>query len=1373
MVKRREEYLSLFTKAGRDSLKNLATESDDADMKEKLNKLPLDNECFFHKSCKNDYVTSRNSKLSKEKEKTKWHFVRDIRAEAYELVEQFVSEEIVHKEQPYFLKFLHDMFIDHLKNNDQDISNYSLKPYHLKDRLLKKFSGKINIITVNNQTLIKPYKGTIIKSLIEKHEILDSAARILNEEINKIKCNKLPVKITTKNLINGECEVPEILSKFYESVISGGSYRKKRHQKTVRLAKSFSEDIIYAVSNGRIKLSKQICLGLTLKSLTNSKKIVNIVNRYGHCCSYSALEGLETEATFTSCESSDICPDGIVRLPGLLTGVAYDNYDRFVDTSTGKDTLHDTVGIIFQIESEQASDDDNIDANISTSNDSASQSQVKHRRSFDIVGKELEPYAKRPRLLETMLPLESPLRAKAPNCESFQNINFAWMLSFYFNWPNTPMWVGFNSLLHEDKSPKQRLCYLTTINASPTNKSVVLETMNQSKIVADECGEDYMQVTYDLAIAKVALQIQSTDKGRFDNLFIHLGSFHIMMAFFKAVGKFIDNCGLTNIMVDTKMLANGSVNSFIAGKHFNRCKRLHPIMALALQILHFEKFVQEKNVELSHELKVKLMKFCKTKSSQPSFQEPELKDLFEKYIQYKKLTLNGDHGKTAQYYMQYVQLIDYYLLLNSSIRTNNFEIFVFVLPKITNLFFAFNQPNYSRYLIKYHDNLIKVDETHPGLRIQLDEGSFGVKRTKKPFSRQPIDLSLEQTINADAANKLTGISHITNSISARQRWCRSHTIRSTIISHTMDQTGLKKSQDVSADLQKSRLKQNTTKLLDFIGAIKSNINPFANNVDSEHLYNISTGEAAPTNVEDFLLHVEEHGNKQRETFIQACVNDPNKFEAPISQSKYHTFTDTISKKKVNISGKEVELRMQRDLFGQLLHISLKKELNLEKVLTYPLTPVPLSMCHLDGSICKTDKSVLMRLLEAEITSEPPEQTDVIIYDGYFMLHLMKDVPITFGNIAKKMLQTVCASTSKIIVIAYDRYIFPSIKDTEHKLRGMEQANFHIDGPNQVRKKDLSIELKNVHFKEALVQFFVDNWAEDCMAPYIDNKIIYVNAETCFKYVVSDGKVVRTEDQTLTCLAHEEADTKMIFHVCQLNVDANVTIRCSDTDVLIIMLANMSNVSSNLQICMQVGVGNNQRFINVTRLYEALGHDTSAALPAFHAFTGCDFNPSFFRKGKKRPLSIMRKSAYFTESFMQMSNPSDNRQDIFARIEEFICQVYGFKALKSVDEARIASFQKTYKLIEKDDVFRLPKKNIDGSALPPCKAELFQHFLRSCFIAEMWTHAYLKVPISATPTDYGWVEIDNKYEFTWFTGNQLPGTIKEITIQTEEGIHIFI
>lgn len=43
---------------------------------------------------------------------------------------------------------------------------------------------------------------------------------------------------------------------------------------------------------------------------------------------------------------------GISRVDGLITYVAFDNFDRFFVTATGKDTLHDAVGIIYQFRSD-------------------------------------------------------------------------------------------------------------------------------------------------------------------------------------------------------------------------------------------------------------------------------------------------------------------------------------------------------------------------------------------------------------------------------------------------------------------------------------------------------------------------------------------------------------------------------------------------------------------------------------------------------------------------------------------------------------------------------------------------------------------------------------------------------------------------------------------------------------------------------------------------------------------------------------------------------------------------------------------------------------------------------------------------------------
>jgi hypothetical protein len=162
---------------------------------------------------------------------------------------------------------------------------------------------------------------------------------------------------------------------------------------------------------------------------------------------------------------------------------------------------------------------------------------------------------------------------------------------------------------------------------------------------------DYMEVTYDLAIAKVALQIQSMETSQFDNLFIHFGSFHIMMAYFKAIGKLIDSYGITNIMVNTDILASDSINSFITSKHFNRCKRIHPFLYLGLEMLHFETFLEENDIQVSNDINNYLLLFSKEKSASPTSTNDEMICLLEKYDEYKEQTFNGAHGKTPEFFM--------------------------------------------------------------------------------------------------------------------------------------------------------------------------------------------------------------------------------------------------------------------------------------------------------------------------------------------------------------------------------------------------------------------------------------------------------------------------------------------------------------------------------------------------------------------------------------------------------------------------------------------------------------------------------------------------------------------------------------------------
>ena len=144
------------------------------------------------------------------------------------------------------------------------------------------------------------------------------------------------------------------------------------------------------------------------------------------------------------------------------------------------------------------------------------------------------------------------------------------------------------------------------------------------------------------------------------------------------------------------------------------------------------------------------------------------------------------HGKTAQFWFEYIEMLHLYHEFIRSIRLGDLELYIYGLPRITNYFFTFNHPNYARWLVRYHDNLLKLSETHKDVYDEFKKGCFGIKRTKKDFSRLPIDLTLEQTVNADAASQKTGFSYFTNSISARQRWADSYFVRMEIFSEVLN-----------------------------------------------------------------------------------------------------------------------------------------------------------------------------------------------------------------------------------------------------------------------------------------------------------------------------------------------------------------------------------------------------------------------------------------------------------------------------------------------------------------------------------------------------------------------------------------------------------
>ena len=223
-----------------------------------------------------------------------------------------------------------------------------------------------------------------------------------------------------------------------------------------------------------------------------------MVNRYGHCASYTTIEELETELAFSSLTKDKITPPEMKTESNRCTGLAYDNYDRFVETSSGKDTLHDTVCIAYQrLSTEDNTNEMTQDFAITSS----SRRSSKRRRAFVSDGLDIEPYHKKPRITSrVMIPIDDARRKIIPNSYlSAKTKDTLWMLECCYSESETAMWVGWISLYSKDSGKRKSLL-------SPPNQSITYidccgerNHEERAQKMARECDMASIPVTHDLS----------------------------------------------------------------------------------------------------------------------------------------------------------------------------------------------------------------------------------------------------------------------------------------------------------------------------------------------------------------------------------------------------------------------------------------------------------------------------------------------------------------------------------------------------------------------------------------------------------------------------------------------------------------------------------------------------------------------------------------------------------------------------------------------------------------------------------------------------------------------------------------------------------
>ena len=231
------------------------------------------------------------------------------------------------------------------------------------------------------------------------------------------------------------------------------------------------------------------------------------------------------------------------------------------------------------------------------------------------------------------------------------------MIAFAFS-RDVPMWVGWNTrreslninikIWPSSAQSTQSIFYLPQINQWPASIAVIGETLKRTLAFTNQSERESIVVTYGLAIAKVTMQLQAEESPKYDKVFAAMGSFHIELAMFRAIGKYIAESEAEHLLNETQVIEKGSLSGFLHGKNCNHCKRSHQLLALVLEIKHFQVFLALK--ENPGVYNDQIENICKEQN--PSENPDDAQELLHDYKFFIEKTKAEDYGQTAKYWIE-------------------------------------------------------------------------------------------------------------------------------------------------------------------------------------------------------------------------------------------------------------------------------------------------------------------------------------------------------------------------------------------------------------------------------------------------------------------------------------------------------------------------------------------------------------------------------------------------------------------------------------------------------------------------------------------------------------------------------------------------
>ncbi|XP_065185837.1 uncharacterized protein LOC135816571 [Sycon ciliatum] len=951
---------------------------------------------------------------------------------------------------------------------------------------------------------------------------------------------------------------------------------------------AIAQDIVFAVSHGRVVPPKQLALSMATRHLTRSARLVSMLNRFGHGVSDSKLHEIETGIAERTLAEDIPLPSNIKAGNGTVF-FCWDNNDLVEETLTGMGTTHCTNGIVIQHPTAS-----NVPDTAQPQLVPAVGSSKKKRpaRSLSVVQQEFPQYiiGTRPEPHTVTTTANTPTRSR----EWLSGEDFLWFLlrsaesTSRFGRPSDepqtiPVWSKFNADLYCQNKPGQpsNIGYLPVIPAPPTEHSTILEVLRRSVALTRRLDQQHCIITGDQAIYAKALEVLSKHKDEFSEVVLRLGAFHTACAFMVVLGKRFGGAGLGDLLTEAGVVGPNACKQVLAGKHYNRAIRCHKLVFEAMLQQNWELFEEHLEDDYSphvDEAASDLLGQLDAMRETGNFAEglqcvqtSAFKSLKERFT-----TFNDNLKKTspmACFWLSYMEMVSLLLDFIRASRNGDWVLHLTAFRQMLKWFFAYDHVNYARYGSYYVNDMECLPESHESAQESLVSGDFCVSRSRNSFARVPVDQAIEQPINRDSKGR-GGIVGFSKKPGAVHRWILTTHERASLTSACSKLAGPMLHTTQVTKERTAQVKRDEQDLVSLSELLYSWGNPFI----GDKLVSLSSRTVCSEKAHDDLLNAGSIGEADVSKFIQErLVQKTASFYDKIPAHSLSTFSTSGQKKKKK-SSKLQALKNERQLFTTLVILAKHRSIDIKHLVEFELGPLPWSIATADGCPVSTPKSKLLSDLEKDVAPlETVPQGTAVLIDAMAVLQSYTSVPGTFGDLSKLVFRQLISNFtrfgSKRVDFVSDCYHQLSIKSSERVKRAStnQPLRMLVQRPDQETPKQWKRYLSDPQNKMELIKFFADHWASTTEFATLlgTNRHVYVTVgQRCWLLKVADASntVVNREDVPQLAAPHEEADCRLLLHAahCFQHQEEAVAISSPDTDVAVLAIGLCASLQQQVR-----------------------------------------------------------------------------------------------------------------------------------------------------------------------------------------------------------------